>query len=143
MVRTVDDFFSSNNYNVIAQIGITSYKPKNINYKDFYLPDEIDLYFDTADVIISHAGMGTIINCIKKSKPLILLPRLSVYGEHRNDHQIDTIKSFTNLKGIYIANDEIELQDLLYKIDSLDSPEEQLDTKCKELISFINNYYFS
>jgi UDP-N-acetylglucosamine transferase subunit ALG13 len=142
LVKSVDNYCDTKELNVIAQIGNAIYRPINLEYKDFYQPDEVDSYFDAASVIISHAGMGTIISCIKKSKPLILFPRLSIKGEHRNDHQMDTIKSFLNFTGIYIAYNEVDLFNFLDRVELLEAPKNNLDTQCKELLSFINSFYF-
>ncbi|MEO3680739.1 glycosyltransferase [Shewanella vesiculosa] len=142
LVKSVDNYCDTKELHVIAQIGSAIYRPINLEYKDFYQPDEVDSYFDAASVIISHAGMGTIISCIKKSKPLILFPRLSIKGEHRNDHQMDTIKSFLNFTGIYIAYNEVDLFNFLDRVELLEAPKNNLDTQCKELLSFINSFYF-
>lgn len=66
-----------------------------------------------ADIIVSHAGIGSIISAATASKPIILMPRQSQLSEHRNDHQVDTAKRFGSRRGIYIFNDGPELVDVL------------------------------
>lgn len=83
---------------VIAQIGCTSFKDGNINTFDFTSKDEIESLIDKARVIITHAGVGTITECLKKGKKVIVVPRLKKYGEHTNDHQLQITKEFA-LKG--------------------------------------------
>lgn len=43
-----------------------------------------------ADVIVAHAGIGTLIKARGLSKRLVIVPRLARLGEQRNDHQLDT-----------------------------------------------------
>ncbi|HUQ96914.1 MAG TPA: glycosyltransferase, partial [Chitinophagaceae bacterium] len=91
-------------------------------------------YFNKASLIVSHAGMGNIISALEREKPILVLPRLAQYGEHRNDHQMATAKVFEKLNYVYVAYNEQELQkklqsvyqdDLkpLHKIGAIASPE--------------------
>ncbi len=56
-------------------------------------------------MIVSHAGMGTILKSIEYDKPLILVPRLASLGEHRNDHQVATASKLDNYLNIKVVND--------------------------------------
>ncbi len=51
-----------------AQIGVSDYKPKNYKYKEFITQEEFNDYLNKADIIITHAGTGVIVNAIKKKK---------------------------------------------------------------------------
>ena len=90
---------------VFGQIGPGKYTPKYFKYKRSLSLAEYSNYFDEANIVISHAGMGTIINCLVNNKPLILVPRLAEYNEHRNDHQLATIKKFSNVSMFFIPSD--------------------------------------
>lgn len=88
----------------------------NIELKGFLSPTTFDHYFDSADLIIGHAGMGTIITALVKEKPLVVLPRDAKLGEHRNDHQMATAKKMSALnyvKAVYSAEALTELIDLV------------------------------
>jgi len=75
-------------------------------------PQSFDEHFAEARVVISHAGIGSIISASRFQKPIILVPRRAELNEHRNDHQADTAMRFMNATGIYIANTEAQIQDL-------------------------------
>ncbi len=122
LIKYVDQFAAAADLKVLGQIGKGKYEPENIRWKRFYEPDEMDEAFKISKVIVSHAGMGTIINCLRIRKPIIIFPRLSALGEHRNDHQLDTLKSFENVAGIYSAKDENQLCSLLQGHESLSLP---------------------
>jgi len=56
-----------------------------------------------ANVIVGHAGMGTILAARRHRKPLIVVPRRHRSGEHRNDHQMDTARRLRQLGGVAVA----------------------------------------
>ena len=100
---------------VVVQAGITKYESNNMKIFSFTNNDEMLSYIKDAKYIITHGGVGTIFNCLKNNKKVIAVPRLSKYGEHHNDHQLEVIKEFSN-KG-YIL-DGSNLEDAINKIDS-------------------------
>lgn len=101
---------------VFAQIGVSDYKPKNYKYKEFITQEEFNDYLNKADIIITHAGTGVIVNAIKKGKKVIGVPRLSKYGEHVDDHQIQLIKEFTDMNFISAVYNTKELETKLEEI---------------------------
>ena len=97
------------NEEVIAQVGPTKYNDELINgfamAKDF---KEYQEYVDKASLIITHGGVGSIIDAISKGKKVIAVPRLKKYKESANDHQEQIIKKLNDEKyiiGIYNIND--------------------------------------
>ena len=95
---------------VFAQIGVSDYKPQNFDFIDFMTQDEFNNMIDKCDLLITHAGTGVIINAVKREKKVIATPRLSKYGEHVDDHQIQLINQF----------DELKFIEPLYELDNLD-----------------------
>lgn len=90
----------------VAQISESSYKVKNMKSLEFVGPTEFDTYFSAAKLIVSHAGMGTIISALEYNKPIIIFPRLAKLGEHRNEHQMATAKRLERLNYLHVAYDE-------------------------------------
>lgn len=128
---------------VIAQTGHTKYIGNAIQTFDF-LEQEIFLdYIDRANLIITHAGTGSIINSLKKGKKLIAAARLSNYEEHIDDHQIEILEAFTSKNMILGLNNE--LSDLELKIrmskDFVPMPfYSNNDVFNKKLINIIDNF---
>lgn len=102
LLKKIDELIESGDIKeeVFAQIGVSDYTPKNYNYKDFVTQDEFKEYMDKADLIITHAGTGAIVTALKKDKKVIAIPRLSEYGEHVDDHQIQLIDEFKEMNFI-------------------------------------------
>ncbi len=110
LIQAVDTWAEINStHTVFAQIGISDYVPRNIQYCQTMTPDTYSDYLQKADFIIAHAGMGTIISALELGKPLLLMPRLASQGEHRNDHQLATAERFAHLSNIRLAKNETEL----------------------------------
>ena len=79
---------------IVVQNGLTDYKSDKLILKRFLSPEELDKAIDDASVVITHGGVGTIINCLNKGKKIIACPRLSKFHEHHNDHQCEIIDEF-------------------------------------------------
>ena len=114
LVKAVDTWVASSGYTqIFGQIANASYFPENFKYTQFIDPAEFNEKFKTASLIVGHAGMGTILQALQFSKPIIVLPRLVKYHETRNDHQVPTAKSFGKLGYVRDVYNETELFDAL------------------------------
>lgn len=110
MVRAVDDWAVSKGCSdIFAQVGTSSYQPRRIRCVPSLHPAEFKRRFMEATIVISHAGMGSIISAVEVGKPLIVVPRRAALGEHRNDHQLATARRFVELGVIRAAFDEHEV----------------------------------
>ena len=98
---------------VVAQVGTSSFRSENIIVLTSVEPDKFEKYISEAELIVSHAGMGSILTALRVRKPIIIVPRDASLGEHRNDHQLATARSFNGSQGVYVANNEYELCELL------------------------------
>lgn len=102
---------------VFAQIGVSDYKPKYYKFKDFLNQSEFNKYIEKSDLIITHAGTGVVVNSLKMNKKVIVVPRLSKYKEHVDDHQIQLTKEFETLKFIEACYDTDELYKSLVNVN--------------------------
>lgn len=71
-----------------------------------------------ADLIICHAGTGTVTGALKKGKKVIVFPRLKEYGEHESDHQLDLAREFAEEGYVLCAMNEEELEQAIKQIES-------------------------
>lgn len=94
---------------VIAQTGKGSYKPSNMEARVKIAPSEFEALVGEARLIVSHAGIGTVLTAARCAKPILLVPRRAALGEHRNDHQLATVGKLAGRPGILVAADENEL----------------------------------
>ena len=80
---------------------------------DFIQIEDFNPLTRQADLIITHGGVGSIINSIKTGKKVIAVPRLSEFNEHVNDHQVQIVDTFDNLKLIKGVFDITHLYDAI------------------------------
>ncbi|MEM7562435.1 MAG: glycosyltransferase [Pseudomonadota bacterium] len=110
LVRLVDEWAAKNpQVDVFAQIASGNYLPKHMQYVDYLEEPFYSKIFNQASNVVAHAGMGTIINSLLASKPVIVFPRKASLGEHRNEHQLATCHKLSVMKGCYIAYEEDDL----------------------------------
>lgn len=62
-----------------------------------------------AELVVAHAGMGTVLSAWEAGRPLVVLPRRAVLRETRNDHQWGTARVLRQRPGIWVADTEAEL----------------------------------
>ena len=113
LIKIIDELAPQLNEEIIAQVYQCGFSPKNIKTVDFLAPDEFNTLFDKARLIISHAGMGTILSALQKDKPIIVFPRIAALGEHRNEHQLATAHKFKEMGAVNVAMNEEELSSML------------------------------
>ncbi|WP_113261974.1 glycosyltransferase [Agrobacterium cavarae] len=114
LVRAVDELSPLINEPIFGQIGSEAqYEPKNFEYCRTMRPTDFDGKFSSARVILSHAGIGTVLSSRRHGKPIVVVPRLAKFGEHRNDHQLATCAQLKNKQGIYVASELESLFEIL------------------------------
>lgn len=105
---------------VIVQAGYTKYESQNMKIIDFVSSEELEKLEQQAHYVITHGGVGSIIESIEKGKKVIAVPRLKQYGEHVNNHQLDIVESFDKLGYIIGITDVSQLSDALQRIDTFE-----------------------
>lgn len=117
LLKKIDELIEKNviNEKVFAQTGVSDYIPKNYEYRDYLTQEEFNKIIEKADLVITHAGTGVIVNSIKKEKKVIGVPRLSKYNEHVDNHQVQLLEQFENLGFIEACMDEKKLGEYIKK----------------------------
>lgn len=117
LIQVLDKWSSNNSeqeiFAQVAELNDIGYVPENFEWKSFLTPEEFKDKFRQADLVVAHAGMGTIITAMTLKKPLIIVPRKGSLKETRNDHQIATADQFSRRDGIYAAHEDTDLGTIL------------------------------
>lgn len=125
---------------VFAQIGPSTYVPTAMKSETFIDPIRFSALQAQASLMISHAGIGSIINAMEMGKPIIILARDHKRGEHRNGHQLSTVKRFAHLPGVYAARDPEHLLELLDRIDTLEPCQRPSQQEADAFIAGMRDY---
>lgn len=132
LVRVVDEWAGASGCkDVFAQIGETDWRPAHIGWSKFIQPSEFTRRFSEADVVVAHAGMGTILSALQYEKPILVMPRRASLGEQRNEHQLATARRLSELGKINVAMDEQELRTMLDNLAQL-RPRERIGPYASE-----------
>jgi len=122
---------------VIVQAGYTKYESKNMKIFDFVSKEELESYVSKSSFIITHAGVGSILDGIRKGKKMIVAPRLKKYKEHTNDHQLQILKEFTNLGYVLPMYDFSKLDSLISKMKKFKPKKFETENR---MITIITDY---
>lgn len=95
---------------VFAQGGHSTYVPEHYDCVDFLDSGEFAERIRGAGLIIAHAGVGTIMNCLSAGKKLIVVPRKQEHKEHVDDHQYEIAEEFAREGYLLCARDYEELK---------------------------------
>lgn len=99
---------------IYAQIGFSDYRPQYFPFCKFLDANRFEEIIEKSDLIITHSGVGTIIDALKRKKKVLVYPRLQKYQEHVDDHQIEIGEAFES-RGLVVCCQEKD--NLLEKIE--------------------------
>lgn len=123
---------------VIVQAGYTKYKSKNMKIFDYVSKEEMKKLIKDSNYIISHAGVGTVFDALKRNKKVIAVPRLSKYNEHNNDHQLEIVEELSKKNLIIPAYDTSNLKEAIKKIDKFKPS--KYESNNKNMVKLIEDY---
>ncbi len=103
---------------VIAQIGLSDYKPKNYEYFKWCDFSEMQNIMSESEYVISHSGTGSIVNALQMGTKVIVVPRSAKYNEHIDNHQFEIADEFKKLGFVLVSNEVDDLADCINSIES-------------------------
>jgi len=143
LIRAMDEWAGAQSRSdVFAQIGRSDYQPKSMRTTAFLSPGEFEQRMDEAGAVVAHAGTGTIIAALQRGTPLLVLPRLSRFGETRNDHQVPTAKHFDDAGYVLAAKDESELPERMRELETFKPRTKIGGAASPELIARLRAFVF-
>ena len=101
---------------VVVQAGCTKFKSNDMEVFDLIPMDDFSNYVEQCDILITHGGVGSIVEGLKRGKKVIAAPRLYKYREHINDHQTQIIENFNDEGYIIGIQDLEELENALERV---------------------------
>lgn len=116
ILKEIDRLIDSNEITeeVFAQIGYSDYIPQNYKYQKFLDQDVMKDMIKDSDIVITHGGTGAIISALKNEKRIIAIPRLKVFGEHVDDHQLQIVETFSNANYLLGVEHIHDLQNIIF-----------------------------
>lgn len=97
---------------IVMQSSIYEVEPKFTHY-ELIPASQFDELIDKAELVITHSGVNSIITCMKRNKPLIIVPRMKKYGEHVDDHQMEIAELMKQKFDVVVVEDLSRLQEMI------------------------------
>lgn len=99
---------------VLWQTGATPVDDLPITATAFLTDDALNRELAAADVVVSHAGVGSALAAMRHGRLPILLPRLAAFGEVGDDHQVELAADLVD-RGVAMWRDPhtLSVEDLL------------------------------
>lgn len=115
LIKRIDELASEFDDEVHVQLGHTDYEPENAEWFRFTDEETIQQLYATTDVVVAHAGAGTVLTALANGKPIALVPRYERYDEHETDHQLDLAEALESRDAVFVV---YEIDDLQESIDA-------------------------
>jgi UDP-N-acetylglucosamine transferase subunit ALG13 len=96
----------------LVQRGHTPYTLRQCPSVPFLSYAEMRAALGTAEIIIAHAGVGTLLQCLRLNKVPIIFPRSARKGEHVDDHQLIFARIMQEQKRALVALDGEQLLEI-------------------------------
>ena len=125
---------------LFAQVGEKGVRPAHMEFAELLEPPEFKRRVLWADVLVAHAGMGSILTALQYGKPILVMPRLGRLKETRNDHQVATAQRFREMGKVAVAMDEGEIVAQLDGLAALGRTERISDRASDELIAAVRGF---
>lgn len=114
LAKALDDWASAQTHrpDIFAQVGDLqkySYRPKSFKWTERVTPMEFRDKVVASELIVTHAGIGTILTALTHSTPVLIMPRRAALREIVNDHQLETVRHFAERPGVMVATEVDEL----------------------------------
>lgn len=94
---------------VVVQHGHTPFRCQGCIAVPFMGMEDFITRVRQAELVIAHAGVGSIIHAIQQGKVPVIMPRRLELGEHVDNHQLELVEALTRNKRAVTAENADEL----------------------------------
>ena len=136
LIVKMDEIAAELDEEVLIQTGSSDYECRNAEYFKFADDGEIAGYYDKCDVLVCQAGVGTIINGLKRNKPIVVVPRRAELNEVDTNHQFMIADELVKMGRGICVEDVDDLKDAILKAKGLEFPPYQ---QSRELVDFLSD----
>ena len=94
---------------VVVQAGASSLRPAGAEVVDFLPFDELVELIESARVVVTHAGAGSVLLSLRIGRRPVVVPRLHRCGEAVDDHQLEFGRRMASLGLVTLVEDPADL----------------------------------
>lgn len=115
LIKFMDELALKIEIPIFLQIGYAKYLPINCEYARYLKKQELEAFYEKSRLIVSHAGVGSILTAVRLDKNIIVFPRRQVFHEHIDDHQLELVKMLEHPL-VHPALNENELENAILSL---------------------------
>ena len=102
---------------VLVQAGQSRFVPQACRWERAYPYAEMEGYIAQARVVVAHAGVGSILLCLRHGKIPVVMARLRAFGEHVDDHQLQIAERMARMGCVLHARQPSELVSMVLEYE--------------------------
>lgn len=106
---------------ILIQHGHTPFQSHHCDLIEFINMDQFIKHVQDAEILLLHAGAGSVLHSLNAGKCPIIMPRRAKFHEHVNDHQVDFATILSNEGKAMIIDNEAELRDAISKVKNFNA----------------------
>jgi UDP-N-acetylglucosamine transferase subunit ALG13 len=96
---------------LVVQGGSSTHRPEGATWFDFLDYPQLVEYVRAARVVVTHAGVGSVMTVVAEGKRPIVVPRLARYAEAVDDHQLPFARRMDDAGLVRLVEDPAQLRD--------------------------------
>lgn len=123
---------------VIVQRGLSRTTPGNAEALDFVPYPQLVEFVREARVVVTHAGVGTVLTALLNGVKPVVVPRLEEHGEAVDDHQLELATRLERLGLVRAVRDTAQLAEIVREEAGRVRPIRVGGALVEELRSFID-----
>jgi UDP-N-acetylglucosamine transferase subunit ALG13 len=94
---------------VVVQTGLSSTIPRHAETVDFLPYDELVALVREARLVVTHAGVGSILTALLNGAKPVVVPRLGRHGDAVDDHQLELAERLERMGLVELVRETSEL----------------------------------
>ena len=100
---------------LIVQHGYTPplASPSSVSWRQWLTPQEMGVSMRAASVVITHAGVASVVDALRAGHYPVVLPRSGHLGEHVDEHQIQIVAALAAMGLVIPFRDDTALETTL------------------------------
>jgi beta-1,4-N-acetylglucosaminyltransferase len=101
LVRAVDDL--PRDEPIVVQHGPSAIRPRNVACMDFAPLETFARLIRDARIVVTHAGVGSILLALTNGRKPYVVPRLQAFGETVDNHQVESARRFAQAGAVTLV----------------------------------------
>ncbi|WP_176957509.1 glycosyltransferase [Mariprofundus sp. KV] len=124
---------------IVVQHGHTPFNDPRCEGHAFLSMDQFVEQIRSAEVVIVHAGAGSVIHTIRERKVPVVMPRRAKYGEHVDDHQQELALALAEEGKLVVVDDVASLLSAVDKARAMQEKSGSKDIEIPPMVKVVEN----